>query len=105
MGPLVLLPPMVQTGQGSPRFQAVFPPGPSNSPVSSPLPESCSLPLLGGAQLHKPPMLVVGGSNTVGSNPGSRSKAGDRAEATCVVCHICKESMAQSKHHRDWGGR
>lgn len=74
MGPFVLLP-TVQTGQGSPQFQVAFPPGPSKSPVSSSLPESCSPPLLGGVRLHKSP---TPGGNAAGSNPGGRSEA--RAE-------------------------
>lgn len=89
MGPFVLLP-TVQMGQVSPWFQAVLPSGPSKSPVISSLPESCSLTLLEGAQLRRSPML----GERAGSNPGSRSEARGRAEATCVVCHICKESTA-----------
>lgn len=54
MGPFVLLP-AVQRGQESPWFQAALPPGPSKSPVSSSLPESCSPLLLGGTRLHTSP--------------------------------------------------
>lgn len=66
--------------QGQPRVQSAL-------PCWSPAPH-CSLE---GHDSTSPP----GRAKAAGSNPGSRSEAGGKAEATCVVCHICKESMAQ----------
>lgn len=92
---------MVQMGRASPQLQAAFQAGPGKSPVSFYLLESCSPPLHGGTQLHK---FLTPGEDTAGSNPSSKARV--RAEATCVVCHICKESMAwvstaETEEHQD----
>lgn len=47
------------------------------------------------------PQVPRAGGKAAGSNPGGGSEAGGRAEATCVVCHICKESMAWGEYCQD----
>lgn len=81
--PFFLLP-VGQMGQGSPWFQAVFPPGPAKSTVSSSVPESCSPLQLGGTRLHKSPVL---GEKQLAQTQveGARLGAGRRLPAWCAT--------------------
>lgn len=86
---------MGQMGQGSPWCQAVFPPGPTKS--NSQL--FCAGVLLPAAAWRDmTPQVPHAGDKSIWPKPRWWEQGWGQAEATCVVCHICKESMAQGEH-------